>query len=142
MSLYEVITWLESIKKLDELIEAKRAEEDMLISVSSKSDFDGMPHSADISDVVGNNAVRLITVKSEKEALQMQKDDIIKTMQILPAVQFGVLHREYVRYMKREDVAADMGYCTVQIWRIKQEALKNLGIILENKNTKDVMKCN
>jgi len=133
-----VIEWLEGIKKLDELIEANKAEEDALTSVSSKGEFDGMPHSAGTSDVVGNNALRLIDVKREREILQKEKDSKIATMKELSALQFGVLHREYVRYMKREAVALDIGYCEVQVWRIKQLALKNLGAILDKKRCNEM----
>lgn len=129
----EVISWLEQIKKLDELIEAKKAEEELLRGIATKSGFDGMPHNSGVSDVVGNNAIRLLDIEQEAKLLQQQRDDIIKTMQELPATQFGVLHRQYVRYMKLEDIGADMGYCTVQVWRIKKRALENLKAILEKK---------
>mgnify|MGYP003310467071 FL=1 len=58
---------------------------------------------------------------------------MIATLEKLPAKEYGVLHREYIRYMTQEEIADDMHYSTVQIWRIKQNALELL---------KDVMKCN
>lgn len=128
-----VIRWLERINYLDELIRAKKAEEELLMGVSSKCDFDGMPHSGGASDVVGNNTIRLLEIERERIILEDQRKDMLDTLKLLPAQQFGVLHREYVQKMKRKHVAEDMGYCEVQIWRIKQDALKSLGDILENK---------
>lgn len=130
MDKQSVLDWLEQFNKLDELIEAKRAEEELLQGISSKSGYDGMPHSSGVSDSVGNNVIRLLEVEKERKILEDQRSDMLEKIKLLPALQFGVIHREYVRKMKRDDVADDMGYCAVQIWRIKQEALKNLGDIL------------
>lgn len=135
----KVIDLLESVKKLDELIVAKEAERRQLWTLATRitPQMTGMPHAGGVSDKVGNIAVKLAQVsKDTDDACDRyidQKNLVISMLEKLPDVEYGVLHREYIRYMTQEAIADEMGYSTVQIWRIKQSALKSL---------KHVMKCN
>ena len=128
-----VIAWLERFAKLDELIEAKKAEMDRVreLACNTVGKYDGMPHAPGISDKVGSLAVKLITLDAELKKYSDQKDAMLDVLQMLPAAEYGVLHREYVRYMTQEQIGADMNYSTVQVWRIKKNALKLLATILK-----------
>lgn len=132
----DVLRWLEQIRKIDELIQAKDAERARIMALATRctSNIDGMPRGGGgRSDKVGDGAVKLASLSEAKDALQQRKDNIIKTLEQLPADEFGVLHREYVRYMRQWDIACDMNYSTVSVWRIKKRALRLLGEILSNK---------
>ena len=135
----KVIEFLENVKKLDELILAKEAERQQLWTLATRMTpgMSGMPHGGGVSDKVGNIAVKLAQLAQETNAAWdeyiEQKNHVIALLEQLPANEYGVLHREYIRYMTQEAIAQDMGYCTVQIWRIKQSALESL---------KHVMECN
>lgn len=127
-----VIEWLESVKKLDELIVAKEAEYKQLITMATKMtpELTGMPHGGGVTDKVGNYGIKLAMMAQETNAAWDryidQRNEVIRTLEKLPANEYGVLHREYIRYMTQEAIAQDMGYSTVQIWRIKQSALEIL----------------
>jgi DNA-directed RNA polymerase specialized sigma subunit len=135
----KVIELLESVRKLDELIIAKEAERQQLWTAATRMtpEMTGMPHAGGVTDKVGNIAVKLAMLAQETDAAWDryidQRSAVIALLEKLPANEYGVLHREYIRYMTQEAIARDMGYSTVQIWRIKQNALESL---------KHVMKCN
>lgn len=131
-----VIEWLEQIKKLDELIKAKEFDIADILDRATKmtASIDGMPHGGGKSDKVGDNAVKLAEVHTEElDNLKQQKQYIIDTIKSLPADEFGVIHREFVRGMTREHIAYDMHYGTTTVWRIRKKALKMLGDILQKK---------
>ena len=126
----DVIAWLERFAKLDELIEAKKAEMDRVqeLACGTVGKADGMPHAPGITDKVGTLVVKLVTLDEELKRYSDQKDAMLDVLQMLPAAEYGILHREYVRYMTQEQIADDMNYSTVQVWRIKKNALN----LLEN----------
>lgn len=127
-----VVAWLEQVRKLDELIKAKEAERMQLWALATKitPEMTGMPHAGGVSDKVGNIAAKLADLIQETDAAWDryidQRTEVIRVLEKLPAKEYGVLHREYIQYMTQEDIAQDMGYSTVQIWRIKQSALEML----------------
>lgn len=129
---HDVRAWLESVKKLDELIAAKEAERIQLWEMATKitPTMHDTPGGSGVSDKVGNIAVKLAQLIEETNAAWDryigQRTKVIKTLELLPANEYGVLHREYIRYMTQEEIARDMGYCTVHIWRIKKAALQRL----------------
>lgn len=129
----DVVVWLEQIAKLDDLIHTKEDDIARLMNSATKmtASLDGMPRCGGISDKVGENAVKLAELSKEKEALERQKNNIIKTMEKLPPNEFKVLYREYVLYMKQKEIAADLHYTRFTIRRIKQKALNSLGKILK-----------
>lgn len=130
----DVIRWLERFAKLDELIEGKNAEirrvRDM--ACGTVGNMDGMPHAPGVADKVGSLTVKLLSLEEELKKYDDQRNAMLDVLQMLPALEYGVLHREYVRYMTREEIGADMKYSTVQVWRIKKKALRMLEIILKD----------
>ena len=131
----DVLSWLERIRKIDELIQAKDAEREHAMALATKctSSIDGMPRGGKRSDKVGDGAVKLASLSEEKETLRRERDRIVKTLEQLPTNEYGVLHREYARNMTQWEISCDMNYSTVQVWRIKKRALRLLGEILSNK---------
>lgn len=138
---FDVEEWLEQVAKLDQLIIGKLAERDRLVSLATNVSAklpDGMPYSNTgmVSRKVENAVVELTMLSEEIDALIYKfnnlKKEVTETIEKLPCDEYAVLHRRYIRYMTWDDIALDMGYSTMQIWRIQKKAKKNL---------KDVIKC-
>lgn len=127
-----VVEWLEQIAKLDvQIIEKEnKIAEQLVVATKMTASLDGMPHGGGVSDKVGDNAVKLAELSQEKKALENRKNYIIKTMQRLPADEFGVLYREFVLYMPQVNIAFDLGFSRWTVWRIRRNAIKLLGEIL------------
>lgn len=133
----DVCEWLEQVKKLDELIEAKQAEKEQLWALITRttSNNDGMPHAkGGISDPVGNIMPKLLTLKDELDRLIdeyiQHKETVIKTLHKLPPKEYGALHRHYIRYMTWEAAAEDMGVCYMSVMRYRKKGLKILEVLL------------
>lgn len=127
--------WLEQVRKLDALIDAKIAERDRLIAVAtdiSAKPIDGMPYTntGTVSQKMQNAVIDLVMLADEINRLIDKyvdyKKKVCDLLEKLPAVQYGVLHRYYIRYMTIEKIAEDMGYSVRQILRIKKKSLQNL----------------
>ena len=132
--------WLGEVEKLDQLIDAKIAERDRLIALATDitaKPMDGIPFSntGTVSQRMQNAVIKLIMLEKELNELIKQyldhKQQVVDALERLPAKEYGVLHRYYIRYMTLEQIAEDMGYCRQQIWRIKKEGLKILENVLE-----------
>lgn len=138
---YDVEDWLEQVEKLDQLIIGKLAERERLYALATNvtsKPMDGMPfnNTGTVSRKVENAAVDLALLADEINKLVQRFTDhkqmVIDTIEKLSPNEYAVLHRRYIRYMTWDKIADDLGYSTMQIWRIKKKAIKNL---------KDVMKC-
>ena len=140
----DVQKWLEQVGMLDQLINAKNAERERLMDIATdiSPNMDGMPfdNTGMVSRRVENSAVKLVMLAREIDALIDKyidyKNEVINALEKLPKNEYGVLHRHYIRYMTWEQVAEEMGYSTVQVWRIKNKALENLKDII----TKEAVK--
>jgi RNA polymerase sigma factor (sigma-70 family) len=137
--LMDVIEWLGQIGKLDQLIDSKMAERDRVkaLAVNTVGSLDGMPHAPGITDKVGNLTVKLIALEEELNALIDEyvdrKQEVVEVLEKLPEREYGVLHRYYIRNMTYEEVGQDMGYSTVQVWRIKKDGIQLLQDMLSKK---------
>lgn len=132
--------YLNQVRKLDQLIDAKIAERDRLIALAtdiSPSPMDGMPHSntGTVSQRMQNAVVNLIMLEQELDRIIDKyvdyKQEVVRMLEALPEKEYGVLHRYYIRYMTLEQIAEDMRYSTTQIWRIKKNGLKILQDVIE-----------
>lgn len=136
----DVCEWLNNVKKLDQLIEAKTAERERLIEmatdISAKAP-DGMPFSntGTVNQKMENAVVDLVVLEQELKnviASYIQcKGEIVSTLEKLPAKEYAVLHRYYIRYMTYEEIAEDMDISTVQVWRIKKKGEEILSDVIE-----------
>lgn len=132
--------WLNQVRKLDQLIDAKLAEKQRLVALAtdiSPRPMDGIPFSntGTVPQKMQNAVIDLIELAKEIDQLVAQyiekKQEIVAVLEKLPEKEYSVLHRHYIRCMTWEQVAEDLGYSTVQVWRIKKRGLKNLEIILQ-----------
>ena len=127
-----VCDWLDQVKKLDELIDAKLAERDQLWTLATKitPEMTGMPHGGGVSDKVGNIAAKLADLARETNEVVDHfvdyKASVVAALEKLPAKEYGALHRHYIQYMTWEEVAADMGKSYMQVWRYRKKGLEIL----------------
>lgn len=126
---------LEYVRKLDELINAKIGERDRIIAIAtniSPSPMDGMPFSntCTVSRKIENAVVKLIMLEQDLDRIIDEyvkcKQEVVRMLEKLPAMEYGVLHRYYVLHMSWEEVADDLGYSSTQIWRFKTRGLKHV----------------
>ncbi len=135
-SVQDVIDWLEQVKMLDELVDAKIAERQQWMELGTKMtpEMSGMPHAPGVSDKVGNAASRLGDLITELDEITDMfidhKQQVINTLEKLPAEEYGVLHRHYIQYKTLGKVASEMNYSYMQVWRIKEQGLKRLRTML------------
>lgn len=125
--------WLfEQIRKLDELIVAKKADWEMLLAMGTKitAAADGMPHGSDVTDKVGNIAAKMAALSSEIDALEERRDKLLGVLEELPPDEYGALHRHYIRGMTWEEVAADMNVSVATAYRYRKSGLD----LLEDKD--------
>lgn len=130
---------LGQVRKLDELINAKLAERQRLIEIATDitaRPMDGMPHSNTgvVSQKMQNAVVSMVDLEHEINRMIDRyvdcKQEVVSALEKLPAMEYGVLHRYYIRYMTIEEIAEDMNYSVRQILRIKKRALQILeGVI-------------
>lgn len=132
--------YLNQVRKMDELIDAKIAERSRLIELAeniSPAPLSGMPHSNTgmIPKTMENAVINLVMLEQEIDRMIDKyvdyKRKVVKALEKLPEKEYGVLHRHYIRYMTWEEVAEDMGYSTTHIWRIKRNALYMLADVIE-----------
>lgn len=137
----DIIEWLKDVKKLDDMIDAKLIERDRLMTIATNMTpkYDAIPvgNTGTVSRKVENAAIKLAMLSDQIDKLIDQyinhKQEVISVLEKLPTTEYGVMHRHYIRHMTWNEIAEDMCYSPVQIWRIHKKALKKL---------EDEMKCN
>lgn len=144
----DVEEWLEQVRNLERLVIGKRAERDGVwesATNATSKPMDGMPYSntGTVSRKVENAVIKLEKLDAEIDALTLEfeehKQNVTNALKKLSQDEHAVLYYRYIcykrpslRYRSWEEIAFDMGYSTMQIWRIVKKAKKNL---------KDVIKC-
>lgn len=140
---------LESIRKLDELINAKLAERTRLrelATATTAKPMDGMPftNTGTVNQKIQDIVIKLVMLEEETNALIDkyidEKQEIVRVIEMLPEREYGVIHRYYIQGMTWEQVAEDIGYCTTQVWRIKKCALEIIDDILWTRYTESLEK--
>ena len=136
MNIYE---WLEQPERIDALIAGKLAEHQQLMDLATNitSISDGMPHGKGaVPQKIQDIAVKLAELSKDidklVDGLVDKKREIVATLEQLPPNEYLILHKHYIEYKTWEQVADEMRYSTVHIWRLKQKAYNNLQRILQN----------
>jgi DNA-directed RNA polymerase specialized sigma24 family protein len=88
--------------------------------------MDGMPHSTEVTDKVGNIGAKMAQLSGEEDALEARRDKLIGMVKSLPADQCGVLYRYYIQGMTLEKVAEDMNISVSSAKRYKKAGLEML----------------
>ena len=141
----DVYEWLDNVKKLDELINAKTAESARLreIAHSISPGMSDVPSSntGTVSQKMQNAVCALVDLEREIDSIIDRyvdyKREVISALEKLPVKEYGVLHRYFIRGMTMEAVAKDMGYADVrQCYNIKKNGLKLLSnfIVFQDKS--------
>lgn len=125
----DVIKWLESVEKLDRLIDAKLAERSQWWDLATRitANMDGMPHGCGVSDPVGSAGTRLAQLVEETDKLTDMyidhKRNVLQVLEKLPAKEYAALHKHYIEYMTWEKVAQDMGCSVAQVYRYRDSGV-------------------
>lgn len=129
---HDVHDWLMQVRMIDELINAKQAERDQLMTLATNitPNMDGIPHATGVSDKIGNAAVKLADMAREIDELVDQyldiKQEIIKELEKLPNVEYLILHKYCIQGMTLSEIAEDMNYHRVTISNLKAQAIERL----------------
>ena len=132
-----VLEWLERGDQILAEIEETKAEYERYFSAGTKTTAgnDGMPHGNDISNKVGNNAVEMAALLEEIKALEKRFDDykqeVNAALKQLSVNQYKVLHKKYILKMSWDEIAIDMSYSRMQIWRFHNSGLKGLKSVIK-----------
>lgn len=135
------VVFLKEIRRLDALVNSKILEREQLweMATSLTPNMDGMPHAPGVSDKVGNAAARLAEKANEINDLTDQlidhRDKVLALLEMLPSIEYTVLHRHYVIYRTMDQVAQEIGKTERQAYRIKKNGLKHLQAILDDPET-------
>ena len=113
------------LRKIDEMITAKKAERGMLMDMAMKitAGMDGMPHGTGVADKVGNISAKIADLANEIGALEDERDKLLNALESLPPDEYGALHRHYIRGMPWEEVAEDMGVSVATAYRYRRSGL-------------------
>ena len=134
-----VYMFLEQVRMLDELIDAKNAERQRLLEIVTNvvPQVSDMPRGGGVSDRVGNAAVKLVTLAEETDRIIDEyidrRQEVIEILETLPPNEYAVLHRKYIQYMRLGEIAEEMDRSIMQVWRYKQAGIERLAKMLAQK---------
>lgn len=134
--------WFLGIRRLDMMISAKLEEKrrlrEMAADVTGKP-YDGMPftNTGQYSDKVAAAVIKIVECEEEIDRLismyAEQKNEILAVMEVLPEREYQVMHSYYILGNTWEQVAEEVGKSGVQVWRLKNSALRRLADALGEK---------
>lgn len=134
--------WLSGIRRLDMMIAAKLEEKRRLREMASDvtgKPYDGMPftNTGQYSDKVAAAVIKIVECEEEIDRLVAmyaeQKKEILAVMEVLPEREYEVMHSYYILGNTWEQVAEEVGKSGVQVWRLKNSALRRLADALGEK---------
>lgn len=125
--------FFEEIRKLDEMIIAKKADWEALLDMGTKitAASDGMPQGTEVADKVGNISAKMADLSKEIDILEDRRDSLLKVLESLPPDEYGALHRHYIRGMTWEEVAEDMNVSVATAYRYRRSGLELLELLTE-----------
>lgn len=127
--------WLCRVYELDKWVNDQVAKCDRLVAVATDTSAkmpDGMPfnHTGVVPQKVQSAVVDLVIAKKELDRridlFVDYKAEVVRVLLQLDKKEHDVLYKHYIEYKPWVDVAKQMGYSRMQIWRIEKKALKNL----------------
>lgn len=134
--------YLNQIRKLDELIKGKRAELRRLIDIAEDTSArmpDGMPFtntglpSRKMANAVDARIDLEAEINRDCAAYVCKLREITKTIEMLPAREYGAIHRIYIEYKTYERAAEEMGCSPTTVWRREKDGIRLLQKILDKR---------
>ena len=132
--------FLRQLKKLDYMIENKKAEKQQwkAISMGTTAQMGGeRVQSSSSQQKMENAVVRYTDIEREIneciDRLYDTKKDVINVIEQLNTEEYDILHKKYVQYLKFDEIAAIKDKSTSSITSIHGIALKNVQKILDER---------
>ena len=129
--------YLDQIRNYERRIERINEEIERLEAVATNTSpsLTGMPHNPSpttsrLEEAVVKILDKEMELKQEKDKLEALRKEATATIaQLEKPDERDVLYKRYLETQTWEDIAAEMGYCERQIFRIHASALKKLVIL-------------
>ena len=126
--------YLMQVKKLDRMIQNKKAELEMWHSIAtgtgSKADGERVQSSGS-QQKMEDAVVKSVQVEWEISDLIERKSQIINTIEQLPAEEYDLLHQKYIQYFDLVAIAKKRGKSYSWATTVHGQALKHLQAILD-----------
>ena len=71
------------------------------------------------------------SLKREIEDLKQKREDIIKTIELLPSIEYKIIYKLYVKDFTRKEVAYDLGVSLECVKKRKNKALRFIQSIID-----------
>jgi len=138
-------TYLEQVEKIDRMIANKQAEAEqwMAIATSSTAAMDGNErvqasgNPQKMADAIDRYVDIQREIDAEIDRLIDTKQQVIRTIEQLPAIEYDVLHKIYIQYKDFKEVSSEHGKAYTWATTIHGRALKNLQNILNKRGEHD-----
>lgn len=146
MSIEETYRYLESVRKINTIIENKRQEYEDTFSLATQISVksDGMPHTTGTSDKVGNACVKLneISEQINKSIVLFVnfKNEVITNLEKLQHSHYKVLYNLYINDLTIGEYARQEKKKVNTAKKHRSEAVKNLAGIIDESNLYKIVK--
>lgn len=121
----------QTVRRLEREYEEQRI---MIDSVKSTSDNDGMPHGTGIHKPVEDRAVKLADKLKELSDARLKAIEVRQTVfdfvETVPGVEGDALYKRYILLLRWEEIAAELGYSTSGIYKLRNRAITLAGEML------------
>lgn len=120
-----------TVHRLEQEYEEQRI---MIDSVKSTSDNDGMPHGTGIHKPVEDRAVKLADKLKELSDARLKAIEVRQTVfdfvETIPGAEGDALYKRYILLLRWEEIAAELGYSTSGIYKLRNRAITLAGEML------------
>lgn len=132
--------YLEQVDKLNAMIENKMAEvaqwRDVALGITSNSEGERVQSSGS-KQKMADSLDRVVDLQAEINALIDRlidlKQEIIRTIELLNATEYDVLHKRYIQGMTFDEIGAAKGKSKSWATTVHGRALQNLNMILDER---------
>lgn len=140
MTVEETYKYLESVRKISNIIENKRQEYEDIFSIATQMNVkaDGMPHATGTSDKVGNACVKLNTLSDQINQnivlLANFKNEVITNIEKLSNIHYKALYCLYINGLTIGEYADSEKKRVNTVKKYRSEAVKSLAKIIEKES--------
>ena len=130
------IEYIEQIEMLDNLIENKMAKaaewREKAISLGGFSSAGRVQESKD-PHKAENIRIKYMEIEAEAKKLEAKRDSIIKTIELLPPIEYDILYKYYVLHIPFKAISIDKKRSYSWVMQNRNKALSHLQSILDKR---------